>query len=105
MSYAFQLQENDEGTRITLVVRDDDLAIVDISGATTLTFKFHNPSGTLTEKTGTLSDDGTDGKMYYDTDAAFITPDGNWKLQGYVVTPGGKWHTEIFDFLVNSNLE
>lgn len=105
MSYAFQMQENDEGTRITLVVRDDDLAIVDIGDATTLQVNFHNPSGTLTQKTGTLTSDGSDGKYYYDTEAGFITPSGDWKVQGYIVTPAGEWHTEIFDFKVKSNLE
>ena len=62
-------------------------------------------SKTIVTNTAVLSGDGSDGKMQYiivlNTE---LDQKGNWKIQGIVELPSGKWSTDIDKFKVYENL-
>jgi glycerol-3-phosphate dehydrogenase len=102
---ANEIHIGDIGTifEVTLL---DDTAIVDISNATDLVIVFQKPDKTIINNTAVLSSDGTDGKMQYvvalDTE---LDQKGNWKIQGIVELPTGKWSSDIDKFKVYENLQ
>jgi hypothetical protein len=115
MAYA-EVHEDDIGTVFYAIVKDQDLAYVDISASTTRTMTFRKPDATLAAKTGTyvVSYTGTDpviaagvtahAVMQYTTIAADLDQSGTWWLQGYVVIGTGHWHTDKVRFQVYHNL-
>jgi hypothetical protein len=82
----------------------DGGVIVDISAATTKEILFRKPDGTVVTKTGTFSTDGTDGKLRYTTIAGDLDQAGDWRVQGYIVTPTGSWKSSVETFTVLANL-
>lgn len=95
------------GTRFEFTVQDQDSAVVDISGFTSLTMTFRDPSGVAFTRTGALVNTGTDGKFDYTTilgDIPVTGVKGTWKRQGDVVLPTGTYPTTVAEFTVTENL-
>lgn len=99
-----EIHLNDIGTVFQATVKDQDSAVVDISGATTKQIIFELPDGTNLEKDASLTTDGTDGKMEYATILGDLSEAGLWKSQGYVVLATGEWRSDIQRFEVMPNL-
>lgn len=94
----------DVGTVFEITMTDDDV-VQPIDGASALEIIFEKPDKTLVTNTAVLSGDGTDGKMRY----VIVLPTeldqkGNWKIQGIVTFPTGKWSSDIDKFKVYENL-
>lgn len=94
------LHVGDIGAIIEMTVTESGVA-VDISSGTTLELKFLSPSGTQSTKTATLSTDGSDGKMRYVTESAFLDAAGLWETMGYLVLASWTGHTSKSQFYVN----
>lgn len=98
------VKNGDVGTVFELTVTDCENVAVDISGAVSLAISLKSPAGVVTEKTPTLTTDGTDGKMQYVTVLDDIDEVGKWQIQGAVELSTGKWSTSIGQFYVDNNL-
>lgn len=94
----------DEGTSVGGTVKDQDKAIVDVSGAISKKIRITDPSGTMTEHDAAFITDGTDGGIHYITTTGDIDTAGLWYYQGYVELPLGKWFTDIHSFEVETPL-
>lgn len=104
---ADQIQKNNEGTRFQVTITENGTA-VDISSATAKEIRFKKPDGSATVvKAATFLTDGSDGIMYYDSEAGFLDVIGGWRFQGYVVlvTPRA-WdgYSEVKAFTVHDNV-
>lgn len=99
------IMENAEGIKLLLTLLDSSENAVDISTASVKTIYFRKPDGTTTSKTATFETDGSDGKIYYETEAAFLTPDGIWKLQGYVEMGSVVARSSLVNLKVGINVE
>lgn len=94
------VHKNDLGTRFQITVTEAGVA-VDISSATLIQLIFRKPDGTIITKTAVFVNTGTDGKMEYVTQAAFLVDPGRWSLQGAVTFSASQsWRTLAIDFLV-----
>ncbi len=93
----------DTGTRFELTVVENDVA-VDISSATMKTIKFQKPDNSVVSKTADFTTDGSDGKIDYVSITNDIDVRGEWKIQGYIEMPSGKFHTSMGSFGVSANL-
>jgi len=96
----FEIEFTDCDTTVDPVVTTP----VDLTGATVLEFKFLKPSGTLVTKTAVVFGAATDGVARYTTVLDDLDELGNWKVQGYVELPTGKWHSDTDKFKVHANL-
>ncbi|KKK53415.1 hypothetical protein LCGC14_3095030, partial [marine sediment metagenome] len=81
---AAEIHENDIGTAFEFTIKDQDDAVVDISGATTKEIIFFDPDGNSVNKTVSFTTDGTDGKMFFNSIADQLTPVGVWKWEPYL---------------------
>jgi hypothetical protein len=99
------IQKGDIGAAFILTIKDQDGAVVDVSGATTKQIKFLKPDGlTVLTKSAVFETDGTDGKIKYVTVSDDLDVAGYWARQGYVVMPGGSWHTDRRRFYVSETV-
>jgi len=96
------MRVGDIGSIVRLTVTSNDVAL-DISTATTTTFKFLKPSGEVSSVTASFEGDGTDGVLTYTTVSGDIDESGPWSVQAYVVMTGGTWHSSTYDFKVDCN--
>lgn len=94
-----QLHRYDIGTAFVFQFMDDDDAMP-INTASTLQAIFTKPGGATLTKTLSLLTDGLDGKAAYVTIANDLDTLGRWSVQGYMVLPGGAWHSDIAQFVV-----
>lgn len=102
---AADIREGDIGTIFRGTLRDQDAAIVDLTGATTQEFIFQKSDLSYVTKTTSFLTDGSDGIIQYITLVDDLDLFGAWKIQGHVVLPAGEWKTDILDFTVERNLE
>ena len=79
-------------------------APVDLSSATNLVIELKRPDNTTVSRTGILSTNGIDGKMYMLTIDGDINIDGTYYIQGKVVLTGWNGYSSIGKFEVNDNL-
>jgi len=94
----------DVGTVFEVTMMDDDV-VQPIDGASVMEIVFEKPDKTLVTNTAVWSDDGLDGKMrYVVSQATELDQKGNWKIQGVVTFPTGKWSSDIDKFKVYENL-
>lgn len=94
----------DVGTVFEITMMDDDV-VQDLSLANTMEIIFEKPDKTKVTNIASWSDDGVDGKMRYVVSAADeLDQKGNWKIQGVVTFPVGKWSSDIDKFKVYENL-
>ena len=93
----------DEGTQFVLCMVDKG-QVVDISAATAMTITLRRDGDKSKSYPATLTTDGVDGNMeIYSTESTFYDH-GDWKAQGRVELPSGKWRTGIVAFHVYENL-
>ena len=98
-----EIHKDDYGTLFIATIKDGS-STVDVSSATTKTLKFKKPSGPVLSKSGEFTTTGVDGKIQYLTVSGDLSEIGTWQVQGYVITPSGKWDTDINKFKVYNNL-
>ena len=101
------VQENNVGTRFIATIVEDGTAR-NVSTATVKKIIFKKGDGTTKIEGTSFLTDGSDGKIYYDSAAGFLTPVGSWSHQGYVemtVPRTGKWYSEVKGFFVRANIE
>jgi len=68
--------------------------IGDLSTATRTEFHVLKPDGSTVTWTATFTTDGTDNKIEFKTvTVADLDQKGNWELEAYAETPGGKWYS------------
>lgn len=97
-------QLDDVGVTIRLTItKQSNNSILDISGASTKRIDIRKPDGTLLQKTASLTNDGTDGKMEYDTESGVLDIQGEYEVQGYVVISGQTLRTTRGRFDVGEN--
>ncbi len=96
---------NDFGVVFQATVKDEEDAVVNISGSTSLLLRFKSPDSTLYSKSASISTDGTDGVMEYTAESGLFNVSGQWQVQGYVLLPDGQWSTSVTQFFVQKNLE
>jgi len=99
---AGRLHLNDIGTDFIVTIVDDNVP-VDMTGYTTLEYKFVAPSSVSYTRSGepTLVSSGI---MTYTTVDGDLSEIGVWKMQCHVVIPAGEWHTDVVQFTVYPNL-
>lgn len=98
------VQKNNVGTVFRVTFKDCDLAVINISTATTKEIIFRDHDGTTTNKAGAFATDGTDGVLDYTTESGFLAEAGTWSIQGHVVIGTQDFYTEIDTFTVIDNL-
>lgn len=79
---------------------DEDESAVDISGASEKKLIFKRRGGTASSNNATLNGDGSDGKMYYQADTAFLDTKGTWEWQAKVVISSKTYYSNIKIFEV-----
>jgi len=98
------VQKNAVGVAIRATITEDDVA-VDVSAVTTRELVFQKPDGTTETTTAVFTNTGTDGKIQYVTEAAFLDTPGVWSVQGSVVFPAGfVGRSEVGSFEVLDNI-
>lgn len=94
--------KNDIGTIFEATITDQSGVAINISSATTITFKFKTPDGSLLSRAGTLHESGTTGKCCYTTVADDLNQTGEWFLQVYIaIGPTTTFHTSATNFVVD----
>lgn len=99
-----EIHVGDVGTAIRATIKDEDDVVVDVSAATTKQLIFEKSDCTEVTKTATFYTDGTDGIIQYVTESGFLTVAGVWRVQAYIVLPGGEWKSDIYEFRVHKNI-
>jgi hypothetical protein len=99
-----EIHVDDIGTVFRATVTDEDGNIVDLSSATTKTFLFGKPSGSVLTKSASFTTDGTDGKLYYTSIEGDIDSHGTWTFQVFVDFGSTQWYTNITKFKVYKNI-
>lgn len=95
------LREYDIGTEFLVTLKDASDAVINVSNATTIQFRFRKPAGTEVTRTGLLKTDGTDGKVYYVTAAGDLDEIGTWRYQVRIVLDSGEdWTSTATKFKV-----
>jgi len=93
----------DTNTALSVTLTESAVA-VDISSATTKQVKLLAPSGILLTKVAEFVTDGSDGRIYYLTEALDLTEKGTWKIQAYIEMPTWSGHSDIGKFKVLANV-
>lgn len=92
-------------TPFILTIREKGVAI-DIANASVKDIYFDDPdhNNNRMVRAAVFNSDGTDGKLKYVTVKEDLKTSGRWRIQAYIVTPQGSWHTEVKIFKVERNL-
>lgn len=100
------IRQFDRGTKFKAQIVDANGAAINISSAISMSLLFKKPGVTTPiEKPAIFVTDGTDGWIYYESDATFLDTTGGWKCQGRVELPSGEWSSTINTFRVEKNLD
>ena len=91
------------GTRFSITIQEGGSGI-NISGATTKDVIFRKPDDEVIVRSGVLTGDGTDGKMYYDIVSGDLNAAGHYRLQGRVALSSSTYYTNIYHFQVHCNV-
>lgn len=83
-----QVQMDAIGVVIEVTVTEDDV-VADLSTVTTKQLILRKPNGDELTKTALFTTNGSDGKLRYTTIAGDLDHIGTWKVQPYLVFPGG----------------
>ncbi len=83
------------GDEIRLIVQfvDQDGVIIDLTGASLIEIKIGYPDGDSEDHAATYLTDGSDGKIYYDTDADDLDVFGFYVIQGKATVGGDSFST------------
>lgn len=98
-----EIRIGDIGTDFIGTIQDGS-TVVDISGASVSNFVFFKPDETILEVTGSLVNDGTDGKLHYVSVTGNLNVCGKWRWQGIIRLGTSEWRTDIHEFKVHANL-
>ncbi len=99
-----ELQQDFIGAKLEITVVEDG-AILDLSPATSTTFRLRKPNGEVIMRAAAFTTDGTDGMLRYFTIAGDLDHAGTWKIQAYVDFGGSpKGYGAVGSFRVKSNL-
>ena len=100
-----RIHVGDIGTSLVLEIKDEADVLISQQDATTAEIWLKPPRGAITRvKTAVLDPVDDSGKIAYVTVADDIDLPGVWEMQGYVVLPGGEWHSSSSSFTVEENL-
>jgi hypothetical protein len=100
---ADEIHVGDIGT-VFLATVEDGTTAVDVSTATVKNFVFGKPTGVSVTKAASFNTTGVDGKLKYTTLLGDLDVAGQWKLQVYLEMLTGKWHSDMYTFMVFDNL-
>lgn len=98
-----EIHLGDIGTIFEVTLKDDS-GLVDLTGATTTELYFKKPGNKTLTKTAIPDGDPTTGILRYTTIADDLDTVGWWKIQAYIVLPGGSWKSDIGTFEVHGNI-
>ena len=98
-----EIHVGDIGTVFQVTVLDGGEAIP-LQTATTKQLIFTKPSREKLTKAAAFVTDGSDGKIKHTSVSGDLDESGNWKIQAYIVLPGGSWKSDIGEFFVHPNL-
>lgn len=101
---AGEIRISDIGTVFSGTIKDNNNAIVDISGATTKQIILLKPNGTVIQEAASFVTDGTDGKLSYTIQSGDLNICGIWQIQWKIVLSDGTWYSDIHSFKVYSNI-
>lgn len=96
-----QIKVGDIGTVFEMTLTDQE-GVLDLTGATSLKFRFKEPDDSKWEATASLVTDGTDGKINYAFIASDLDQAGVWTLEAFVVLPSGQWTSDCISFTVEA---
>ena len=100
-----EIRVGDVGTVFEITLKDGD-TVVNIAAATTKQIKFRLPDETTVGYAATLTTDGTDGKLQYETDTTTtLSLPGKWEMQAYIASASGAWNSDIHKFFVYKNID
>lgn len=91
----------DIGTDLRVRLLKQDGTALDTEAATTREIWLQPPTGDRRDKTALAEPNGW---VHYETVAGDLDQAGWWKLQAFVVTADGQWHSDIVNFRVYPNL-
>lgn len=91
---------------IERTLKDEKGAVVNVSGASSLTIRLRSPAGVKKEFVAILSGTGTDGKVrWVSSSASDLDEVGTWRGQFIIGIGGGAIATDDFSFEVAIVLE
>lgn len=97
-----------DNTTFKITLKGQDGNAIDVSTATTITFKFLKPkqkSGDTVSKSGTLTNDGTDGIVQHIAADDLLDTEGIWEVQVYILlSDGTDFHSNINKFRVTRKI-
>jgi hypothetical protein len=100
-----EIHVGDIGVKFIVTIKDG-ADIVNISTASTKELIFEKPGGDCLIKTTSFVTDGSDGKMYWETNLITdLDEAGEWLIQGKIVMPILTAHTNKDSFKVYENIE
>ena len=82
----YKVEQGAVGVRFVVEFQENG-SPVDISAATTRNLCFRAPSGGDKVLSATFYTDGTDGRIYYDTEAVTLDENGSWRVSGHITAP------------------
>jgi len=95
----------DVGTKLRLVLVDQQGAVINISSASTKEIRVARPDGSTFDRAASFVTDGTDGAMEILSEAGDFTESSpNYKMQGHVIQSGLDIRTDVETFEVEANL-
>jgi len=98
------IHKGDIGTKITAIIKQDNV-VQDISWATTKYFLIKQPNGTTTTMTAYFTTTGSDGSINFTSTTNTFDTQGVYFLQARLQNATNLYHTDQFNFKVDSNLE
>lgn len=103
MAEEADIREHDSGTLIRVTVTEDGIP-VNISDATAKKIKFRRKDKTVFSVDADFETSGSDGILLYTSGSGTFNQSGEWRMQVYLETPAGKWHSDIQNFTVGEIL-
>lgn len=108
MAFLEETHVNDINTIFRVTIYDTTSTggsvVSDVSSASTITFTFKRPDGSTFTKSGSLTNDGTDGKVQYTTIDGDLNTSGTWSIQVLIVSSAGTHNTSVGTFRVFENI-
>jgi len=93
-----EMHVGDWGTVLTLTIKNQSDAIVDISTATAKSIIFKRPDGSTFTKAAAFVTDGSDGKITYTLADGDLDQPGFWGYKGEVTTSAYHYETSAASF-------
>jgi hypothetical protein len=98
------IHQGDVGTSFRATVTDETGAVLDVSTATLIQFRFLLPDLTTLHVSGGPVSTGSDGRVEYVTTDGDLGQAGRWQVQVYIEYHGGKVFTDVVKFKVLPNI-